>query len=181
MRPWRAADAGSLLPVLEANRDHLAPWIPKHVSEPAHISVLEQRLAGFDADFAADKAWRFALFTVDRGETLGELGMFPRSAAGRVSFADADRVEIGYWLRADFTGRGLIAEAARAAIAISNDIPRFSHLEIRCDARNTASVAVAKRLGFSLTNTVFATDEPSGDGSMQVWAAPLGAAGLRLV
>ncbi|HEX4354408.1 MAG TPA: GNAT family N-acetyltransferase, partial [Polyangiales bacterium] len=133
--------------MLEANRDHLGPWIPKRVSEPAPIEVLEERLAGFGADFAADKEWRFGLFALDGGHTLGELGLFPRSPTGRVVFSEADRVEIGYWLRADFTGRGLIDEAARAALAIAASIPQFLHVEIRCDPRNSPSVAVAKRLG----------------------------------
>ena len=32
LRPWRAEDAASLLPVLEANRSHLGPWIPARVA-----------------------------------------------------------------------------------------------------------------------------------------------------
>lgn len=150
MRPWRADDAAELLPVLEANQEHLGPWIPKRVSEPAPVSVLEQRLAAFGADFAACKEWRFGLFTLDDGQTLGELGLFPRSASARMPFPGADRVEIGYWLRADFTGRGLVDEAARAALAIVAAIPQFSEVEIRCDPRNAPSVAVAKRLGFAV-------------------------------
>jgi RimJ/RimL family protein N-acetyltransferase len=145
------------------------------VSEPAPIDVLEQRLAGFRADFDADRSWRFGMFWLDGGETLGELGLFPRAATGRVAFADADRAEIGYWLRADFTGRGIVAEAASAVLAIAAATPKFSQAEIRCDARNAASVAVARRLGFNLTAEL---GEPSASPdsvpvSLQVWSLTL--------
>jgi RimJ/RimL family protein N-acetyltransferase len=173
LRPWRPVDAGDLLPVLEANRDHLGPWIPARVATPAPVPILAERLAGFAADFSADREWRFGMFTLHQHKLLGEVALFPRAAGGRVPFAESDRVELGYWLRADETGHGLVTEAAKAALNIAAHIPRFSRAEIRCDARNAPSAAVPARLGFTLLTTV---PEPGVDGvnrDMQVWVSDL--------
>jgi ribosomal-protein-serine acetyltransferase len=149
LRPWRTEDAPDLLPVLEANRDHLGPWIPARVATPAPVPVL------------AD------------GKLLGEVALFPRAAAGRVPFAEADRVELGYWLRSDETGQGIVTEAARAALNLASHIPRFSRAEIRCDARNGPSGIIPVRLGFTLLDT---KPEAGADGvhrDMQLWVSEL--------
>ena len=158
LRPWRAEDAEALHPILVANYEHLAPWIPPRVATPAIVPLLAERLAAFGTEFDSDREWRFAMLTSDERTLLGEIDLFPRSASGRVAFADADRAEIGYWLRADETGRGLVSEAVRAIVDVAKQTGRFTHLEIRCDARNAPSAAVPKRLGFELAETI---DEPS--------------------
>src|SRR5262245_25370895 len=105
LRSWRAEDSVLLSPVLEANTDHLR-WIPPHVAAPAPLPDLAQRLSSFAADFQADRNWRFAIFSPDERDVFGEISLFPRSETGRVALADADRLEVGYWLRLDVTGRG---------------------------------------------------------------------------
>lgn len=147
LRSWRATDAATLLPLLEGNQAHLAPWIPRHVSEVVPLPALEARLAGCADAFRAGTAWRYAYFLRDEGTLLGEVSLFPRSAAGRVSLTDADRCEVGYWLRSDALGRGLATEAARAMVDVARTMPQGALVEIRCDPRNAASGAVARRLG----------------------------------
>ena len=173
LRRWRAEDAPDLLPVLEANRDHLGPWIPARVATPAPVPILADRLAGFAADFAADREWRFGVFSLRDAKLLGEVALFPRNATGRVAFAQSDRVEIGYWLRADETGKGFVTEAAAAVLSIAAQIPRFSRAEIRCDARNAASAAVAPRLGFALLETMAEAGGGPEAGDMQLWVSEL--------
>ena len=95
LRSWAAEDAPALLPLLEANRAHLGPWIPPHVAAPVPLDALASRLAGFAGDFAAGRAFRFALLTGKGGQLLGEADLFPRNATGRVPLADADCVELG--------------------------------------------------------------------------------------
>jgi RimJ/RimL family protein N-acetyltransferase len=150
LRPWRATDAPALLPILEANQDHFASWIPRAVSEPVSVPVLEARLEARAEDFAADRAWRYAYLLRADDRLLGEVSLFPRDAQGRVALADADRFEIGYWLRRDATGQGLATEAARAMLDLARSLPQVRLVEIRCDPRNAPSGAVAHRLGFTL-------------------------------
>lgn len=59
------------------------------------------------------------------------------------------QAEIGYWLDSRFTGRGLMTEAVRTLCDWAFSA-KFERLEIRCDARNTGSANVAKRVGFTL-------------------------------
>ena len=179
LRPWRAEDAGNLLPVLEANRDHLGPWIPARIATPVPVPILAERLAGFAADFSADREWRFGMFSLADGKLLGEVALFPRAAGGRVPFAEADRVELGYWLRADETGQGLVTEAARAAINLASHIPRFSRVEIRCDARNGPSGNIPVRLGFTLLTTTAETGADGVNRDMQLWVSELPSAVTR--
>ena len=80
----------------------------------------------------------------------------------------ADRVELGYWLDAAVTGRGLATEATRALFDVAAALPGLSHAEIRCDSANTASAAVPRRLGFHLASV---------EGHDQVWQKSLDAAG----
>ena len=180
LRPWRADDAGALLPVLEANRSHLGPWLPARVAEPAPLPQLSARLAAFAADFESDREWRYALLALDDGRVLGEVSLFPRSAEGRGPYTSADRAEIGYWLRADATGTGLASEAALAMVELAATMPPLRHLEIRCDARNTASAAIPRRLGFELSDCV--TDAGGGGDAaapvtLHVWTRRLAIAG----
>jgi RimJ/RimL family protein N-acetyltransferase len=174
MRPWRAEDASALHPILVANWKHLGPWIPARVATPVPVPELEQRLAGFGDDFASGREFRYGLFATDGREVLGEAGLYPRSATRRVPLADASCVELGYWLRADLTGRGLVSEASRALVSLAATLPRLTHVEIRCDARNAPSAAIPKRLGFELATTLIEppahTDEEPVQ--LQVWTLP---------
>ncbi len=131
LRRWRADDAALLVPVLEANVTHLTGWIPRHVSEPAPVAEMARRLAGFADDFDAGRGWRYGLFLPDESTVLGEVSLFPRDSAKRVLLEQADRLEIGYWLRADYTGRGLATEASRAMLDLAMALPGMRCVEIR--------------------------------------------------
>lgn len=170
LRPWRAADASLLLPLLEANQDHIGPWIPRHVSEIVPSTELERRLEERHGLFVEGRAWRYAYFLAADGRLLGEVSLFPRDAHGRVALADADRFEIGYWLRRDAVGQGLATEAARAMLDLAYAMPQGRLVEIRCDPRNTPSGAVAQRLGFTLDRVETSEGAgPAGTEHTQVW------------
>jgi len=169
LRPWRAEDAALLEPVLATNWEHLGPWIPRRIAEHAPVPMLAERLAGFAADFDADREWRYGMFSTDERTLLGEVALFPRSESGRVQYADADRVELGYWLRSDMTGQGFVTEAARAVLAVAAKLPQVSRIEIRCDSRNLPSAAVPRRLGFSLATSI--PTPARSPGELQVWVS----------
>lgn len=171
LRRWRVSDAAELEPILAENVDHLADWIPRRVSEPASVDRLSVRLREFSAAFDATREWRYAIFTPDPDRLLGEVSLFPRVAATRVPFADADRIEIGYWLRADATGLGYATEAARAVVELALSLPGISRLAIHCDERNEPSAAIPRRLGFDLGSTVVLPGATAANSSrrMQVW------------
>src|SRR4051812_37660691 len=65
LRRWQADDAERLMPVLEANVEHLAPWIPWSVAEPLPLPRLAERLARFQASFDEGREWLYAIYRRD--------------------------------------------------------------------------------------------------------------------
>jgi RimJ/RimL family protein N-acetyltransferase len=150
-----------LEPILRTNYAYLAPWIPARIATPAPLPALENRLSTFATMFSSDTEWRYAMFLTDSAALLGEISIFPRSADARVAFSQSTCAEIGYWMRQDFMGRGFVTECVRAVMNVLLAVPRFAHVEIRCDERNAPSTAIPERVGFTLTETT-----PDG---LQIW------------
>jgi len=172
IRPYQAADADVLQPILAASGDYLSAWLPAHVWEPVAIDELRGRLSKYAELFDDDVEWRYAVLDAASGELLGSVGLFPRDGQRRVPFADADRLEIGYWIRKDRSGEGLATEATRAVLDVAKTLTGITKAEIRCDSRNVASAVIPQRLGFSLDGVA-----PKEDGELQIWGmalAPLG-------
>jgi RimJ/RimL family protein N-acetyltransferase len=168
LRRWHPDDAPLLQAVLDANGAHLLPWIPPHVASSAPLPALAERLAGYRDDFDAARAWLYAILTPDATRLLGGVGLYPRTADARVPADAADRVEIGYWLRADATGVGHATEAARAMLDVARTLPGLQRVEIRCDPRNVRSVAVPRRLGFRPERSKI--DAGASDGAaLMIW------------
>ena len=172
LRRWRATDAAELACILEANVAHLARWIPARVATPAPAPELVVRLEAYAASFEDGREWRYALVAREVPRLLGEVSLFPRNEAGRVSFeeGDADHIEIGYWLRADATGQGFATEATSAAKDLALSLPAISRVTIHCDEHNTTSAALPRRLGFEHVATI---EEPAHSGlpgaRLQIW------------
>jgi ribosomal-protein-serine acetyltransferase len=65
---------------------------------------------------------------------------------------DLRTAEIGYWLRSDRTGCGLMSEAVVALRDAFCPTP-LRRIELRCGSGNHASAAVARRCGFAFEGT----------------------------
>jgi RimJ/RimL family protein N-acetyltransferase len=164
LRAWRGEDAEELRPILLANQDHLRPWIPESTYSAPPLPELVTRLESLVAVFDAGSAFRYAIRHRTDGRVLGGTSLFPHDGTRRVTLAEADRVEIGYWLDAAVTGRGYVTEAVRALLRVSATLPSVTQAEIRCHVDNAPSAAVPKRLGFELAGVV---------NGMQVWRRDL--------
>ncbi len=171
LRRWHPDDAAPLAPVLAANAAHLERWVPQRVIGAATVPELAERLAGFAARFDETREFRWGMFDAADRRVLGEVGLYPRDARSRVPLEQSDRIEVGYWLRADETGRGIATEAVRAALDVAHALPSLARFEIRCDAANAPSAAVPRRLGFRLEETVEAEGVKEGAPpvALQVW------------
>jgi RimJ/RimL family protein N-acetyltransferase len=153
IRSWEPADAPRMKHAVDESLEHLRAWMPWAMDEPTELPALEERLAHFRDEFLAGHDFLFAIFDRDERELLGGTGLHQRGPAGSL--------EIGYWLRADTTGRGYITESTDALVREAFDVCGVERVFIRCDARNVRSAAVPRRLGFVLAETI--THDPAGE------------------
>lgn len=90
----------------------------------------------------ADREYNWVIRDAATARLLGRLGIF--AIDRRVP-----KGEIGYWLATAETGQGIMREAVQAVVDTALEAG-FRRIEIRCDANNRRSAAVAEALGFTL-------------------------------
>jgi RimJ/RimL family protein N-acetyltransferase len=164
LRVMSESDAPALQISLEKSEAHLRPWTPWVIDGRVTGLTLEQRLA-IDADaFASSERWVYGIFTTDGTEMIGGCGMYPR--------VGPRAVEIGYWVAASHTRRGIAHQATAELTRLAFASPEIDHIDIRCEARNEISARVASGLGYRMIEPS-ATDVPPVPGSestpLQTW------------
>ena len=138
--PIEGADAGELWEAIDASRWHLErwlPWVPFN-----HTPEAVQRYAeACAADWDAGRAMRFVIRDRQNRRLLGVVGLDACVHLHR-------SCELGYWLRHEVAGQGLMTEAARAAVDFA--FQRMGVHRVRCAAAtdNYPSLRVIARLGF---------------------------------
>ena len=151
LRAWTVADAGRLRAALDASDAHLRAWTPWVIDGRVPGLTLEQRLERHAADFATGTEWVFGMFSADGNQVLGGCGLYAR--------VGPRALEIGYWLAAAHTGRGLATDAASLLTGLAFESPDVDEVQIRCDPSNAASARVPRRIGYRL----------DGGGALDVW------------
>ncbi|MGW6925641.1 GNAT family N-acetyltransferase [Streptomyces sp. NPDC054950] len=104
------------------------------------------------------------------GVVVGSCGLHRRIGPGGL--------DIGYWLHHAWTGKGLATMAAAALVQAGRDLPGIDRIEIHHDAANSASGAVARRLGFTEVERVRVPGGPEAPGETGVqvrWRLQTGA------
>ena len=137
IRPLRAGDAPELQALIEANRDHLARWLPW---------AAEQDLAATER------------FIAEAGEQLrrndGFQAKIVREAriVGVAGFHSIDwddrHTSVGYWLAEQSQGQGIMTATVRALVGHAFDEWRLHRVEIYAAPENRRSRAIPERLGF---------------------------------
>ena len=140
IRTYQPADAEALYQTVAASREHIAQWLPW---APTHTSVEASRelIHLFAAQWEQGAAFTYGVFARETGALLGGLGLHAHAW-------DVPSFEIGYWLAAEAEGHGYMTEAAAALVDYTLRELGARRIEIRCNALNTRSAAVARRLGF---------------------------------
>ena len=152
LRCWSVDDEKPLRTALDGSDAHLRAWTPWVVDGRVPGLSLADRLAQHAAAFAAGTEWVYGLFAPEGDEVLGGCGLYPRVGPGAI--------ELGYWLAASHTGRGLAARAAWALTRVAFASPDIERVEIRCDPRNVPSARVPERLGYRVADP---------DAALMIW------------
>lgn len=138
--PIDGSDGPELWEAVEGSRWHLErwlPWVPFNSSPEASMRYAEACALDWDAGRAA----RFAVRDRSTNELFGVVGLDSCVHLHRAC-------ELGYWLRRECTGRGLMTEAAQACIDFA--FTRMGVHRVRCAAAtdNAPSLRVIARLNF---------------------------------
>jgi ribosomal-protein-serine acetyltransferase len=155
IRSWHQSDAPGLARVIADNLDHLRPWLPWAHELPASRARIRASTGAFLLEAVTKPDELVGIFS--GGQVAGGSGLHPRIGPGGF--------EIGYWVRQDFTRRGIATAAARALTDHAFCRPDIDRIEIRHDRANVASEGVPRRLGYALVGeepSLAVTPEQSG-------------------
>ena len=92
------------------------------------------------------------VFHRESGQLIGRAGLENKdyTNGGRtVTFSGQTELELGYIIAPEYQGQGYATEVCRAIIEFAINETEFDRINCLIDAENTASVNLAKKLGFS--------------------------------
>jgi ribosomal-protein-serine acetyltransferase len=140
LTPIELSDAPELWEAVEGSRWHLErwlPWVPFNNTKEASLRYAE----ACTLDWDSGRAVRFVIRDRSNQELLGVVGLDSCVHLHRAC-------ELGYWLKREATGRGIMTEAARAAVNFG--FSNMSVHRVRCAAAtdNVPSLRVILRLDF---------------------------------
>jgi len=142
LRAPRAGDGAAGNEAIRESEAALRPWMPWATPLPAPEDT-EQVYRQMAAQWLTRESLPLIVLRKADGLFVGGSGLMCRDWS--VPF-----FEIGYWLRTSLQGQGYMTEAVRAQTRFAFDVLGARRVEIRMDARNTRSAAVAERAGYTL-------------------------------
>ena len=142
IRLAESRDAPKLLRFRMDNREHLAPWEP--LREAAYYTLDHCARTIVDGHEAAqlDRGYPFMVFSPDEQDVLAS---FTLTNVMRGPF---QACLLGYGVRADQQGRGLMREALMAGLAWAFDELGLHRVMANYMPRNERSARLLERLGF---------------------------------
>ena len=155
VRAYRPEDAQALFEALNESREHLYPWFPFFHQSHYELDETRDLLVRWQARWLLREEFFLGIFLKASGQFLGSCGFVIHDWQSR-------SCEIGYWVRQSAQGQGYVTEAVGLITEYLLTHLEAQRGEIRCDARNHRSAAVARRLGFQeeghLRNVAMAAD-----------------------
>ena len=130
--------AEELAALVRRDLAHLSPWMP-WATERYSVEDAREFIRRNLRQYAEDQGFAAVIFF--RSRVAGSIGFNGIDWANR-------KADIGYWLGADFQGRGLMTESCRALVEHAFGGLRLNRVEIYCAVENRRSRRVPERLGF---------------------------------
>ena len=138
--PLDATDTRDLWNAVESSRPQLEPWLP-WVPFNNDLDSSGRYAEASASDWDAARATRFAIRDRATRRLLGVVGL--------ESFAHLhESVELGYWLRVDSYGKGLMTEACIAVLDWVFGSVNAHRVRVAAATDNHPSLSVIGRLGF---------------------------------
>lgn len=140
LSPIDSSDGKDLWQAIDASREHLEkwlPWVPYNVDQASNQRFIDACAADWDAG----RAVRFVLRDREKRTLVGIVGLEACVHLHR-------SCELGYWLRKEATGRGLMTEGAKGAINFAFRQMGVHRIRVAAATDNHQSLRVIGRLGF---------------------------------
>lgn len=158
LEPWQSAEFAEHLDRVREDIRYYIPWGGTIVDEPTAREFLQRY-----ALRQANDAGRLQGIWVD--------GVLQGGTVFVTFDAKSGVCEAGVWLSTQVRGRGLVTAAVRHMIDWAFGARGMNRVEWRCDPRNAASAAVARRLGMTCEGVLRQAFTVAGDRrDVQVWA-----------
>jgi ribosomal-protein-serine acetyltransferase len=138
LRALEPGDGRELQALIEANRAHLAEWLPWAAGQTRDDT--ERFIAWSREQLRNASGCQAAI--VDRGVIVGVIGSHGIDR-------QHSSTRLGYWLAADAQGRGTMTQAVRAMLDEALDAWGLHRVEIRATVENERSRALIARVGFT--------------------------------
>ena len=140
LRPYAPDDAAFVKDAVDTSLEHLRTFMDWAWAAPEPVGVIRRRLRTFRDAFRHGDDWIYGLFDREGSAIVGGAGLHRR--------VGPEALEIGYWIRASRVRQGFATEAAAALTRLAFECCGALRVEIHVDPANTASLAVAERLGY---------------------------------
>jgi ribosomal-protein-serine acetyltransferase len=135
LRRYTLEDVDELWALVQAERERIGVWMPWVAS----TRTIEAQRAWLERVTVAEGLDGCGIWASDRYAGGAGLSWDPFGIAG----------EIGYWIGAEFEGRGLVTRACRALIEHGFGVVGLHRISIRAGVENARSRAIPERLGFT--------------------------------
>ena len=138
LRPLEDGDADELFALIDANRDHLAHWMP-FVGQTRGAADSLAFIRAARRQHGENRGMQLAV--IQREQIIGVAGFHAIDWTRRST-------SIGYWLAADRQGAGTMTTVVCALLNHAFDRWELTRVEIRAGVANRRSRAIPERLGF---------------------------------
>jgi ribosomal-protein-alanine N-acetyltransferase len=144
LRPLRSSDAARWQEIRRRNQAWLGPWdatVPEEGAQageiPPTFSVMVRRLR------TEARAGRVLPWVIEfRGRMVGQV------TVGGITYGSLRSAYIGYWIDQEFAGRGITSLAVAMASDYALSTLRLHRIELNIRPENSASLAVAEKVGY---------------------------------
>jgi RimJ/RimL family protein N-acetyltransferase len=147
IRCLRPGDGAEINTAVRESWAELRPWMPFAGGEYPTVEESEARVRRSQAAFLQREDLHMLAFLKGTDTLVVSTGLH------RIDW-EVPRFEIGYWTRTAFAGQGYATETARGLTNFAFNVLGANRVEIRCDANNEPSAAVARRAGYALEATL---------------------------
>lgn len=139
IRKYRESDATNFYEAVLESVDHLSEWLPWCSADYSISAALEwTKSAARTWEDGID--YRFLIEDSKTGKVLGSVGISQIIRQHKVG-------NLGYWVRKSAINQGVCTSAARQTVLFAFENLDFKRIEIHVQVENSASNAVASRLG----------------------------------